>query len=114
MTNDLPDSAQGDNTPINTGIKNPAEMPLPGNRIHSLDVIRGIAVLGALFASIWIFGGFSRNMQTNLLLHPSGGNYRLFATISLLFVGKMRALIAIVFGAGMVIFLTKPNTVNNV
>jgi hypothetical protein len=46
-------------------------------------VLRGIAVLGALLISIWTFGGFSRNMQNNLLVHPSGGNYRLFATVAL-------------------------------
>jgi uncharacterized protein len=45
-----------------------------------------------------------------LLLHPSGGNYQLFATVSLLFEGKMRALIALVFGAAMVINFSKANT----
>ena len=114
MENNLPEPVDGNLTPLNEGEKVAGNLHLQGKRIHSLDVLRGIAVLGALLASIWIFGGFSRNMQTNLLLHPSGGNYRLFATISLLFVGKMRALIAVVFGAGMVLFLSKPNTLNNV
>ncbi|MES2645444.1 MAG: DUF418 domain-containing protein [Bacteroidota bacterium] len=81
-------------------------------RIESLDILRGIALLGALLISIWTFGGFSQNMQTKLLLHPSGGNYRLFAAVSLLFEGKMRAIIALVFGAVMVINFSKANTIN--
>jgi uncharacterized protein len=81
--------------------------PLTASRIPSLDILRGIAVLFGLFMSIWIFGGFSRNAQTGLLVSSKGFDYRLFGTIDLLFEGKMRALIAIVFGAGMILFLSK-------
>ena len=84
-------------------------LPGPSSRIASLDVIRGIAILGALFVSIWIFGGFSNNQQTGLLLRSKGLNYRLFGAVDLLLEGKMRALIAIVFGAGMVLFMSKEN-----
>jgi uncharacterized protein len=84
-----------------------------GQRILSLDVLRGIAVLGGLLVAIWVFGGFSRNMQAKLWVHPSGGNYRLFSTIVLLFEGKMRALIALVFGAGVVLFLAHKNKINS-
>ena len=78
----------------------------PGTRIESPDVLRGLALLGALMVSIWMFGGLTANMQKNLLMHPSGGNYRLYATVQLLFQGKMMALIAIVFGASMIAFFT--------
>lgn len=78
-------------------------------RIQSLDVLRGIAVLFALFISIWFFGGFSQNMQSGLLLSSKGFDYRLFGTVDLLLDGKMRALIALVFGAGMLLFLSKDN-----
>ena len=78
-------------------------------RIQSLDVLRGIAVLFALFISVWFFGGFSQNMQNGLLLSSKGFDYRLFGTVDLLFDGKMRALIALVFGAGMLLFLSKDN-----
>ena len=77
------------------------------NRIQSLDVLRGIAVLGALIVSIWVFGGFSSQQQNQLLLQSKGWNYRLFGAIELLFDGKMRALIALVFGAAMLLFLAK-------
>jgi len=82
-------------------------------RIFSLDVMRGIAVLGALFVSIWMFGGFSSNQQNGLLIRSKGFNYRLLGTIDLFFDGKMRALIAIVFGAGMLLFLSKDNSKGN-
>jgi uncharacterized protein len=78
----------------------------PGRNL-SLDVLRGAALLGGLLISVWLFGGFTANKQYGLLSHPSGGNYRLFAAISLLFEGKMRALIGIVFGAGMALYLGK-------
>jgi uncharacterized protein len=82
--------------------------PVPiSSRIPSLDVLRGIAVLGGLFISIWIFGGFTNNQQIGLLLKSKGFDYRLFGTVDLLLDGKMRALIAIVFGAGMLLFLSK-------
>ena len=77
------------------------------NRIQSLDVLRGIAVLLALFVSIWVFGGFSDQQQKQLLFQSKGVGYRVFGTIELLINGKMRALIALVFGAAMVLFLTK-------
>ena len=78
-------------------------------RIESLDVIRGIAVLAALFVSIWIFGGFSNQQQNQLLLQSKGWNFRVFAVVELLFDGKMRALISLVFGAAMILFLAKEN-----
>ena len=78
-------------------------------RIPSLDVILGVAVLGALFISILIFGGFSSNDQTALLLKSKGLNYRLFGKMDLLLNEKMKTLIAIVFGAGMIIFMSRDN-----
>lgn len=78
-------------------------------RNPSLDVIRGIGILGALFISIWIFGGFSTNEQTGLLLRSKGLNYRLFGTVDILLEGKMRGLVAMIFGAGMILFLSRQN-----
>ena len=77
------------------------------HRIQSLDVFRGVAVLLALLVSVWIFGGFSDQQQKQLLLQSKGWNYRVFGTVELLINGKMRALIALVFGAAMILFLTK-------
>jgi len=76
-------------------------------RIASLDVIRGAGILGALFVSIWVFGGFTTNAQNGLLLKSKGFDYRLFGTMDLLLTGKMKGLVAIAFGAGMILFLSK-------
>jgi uncharacterized protein len=78
-------------------------------RIESLDVLRGIAVLGGLLVSIWVFGGFSNQQQNQALLQHHGWNHRAVVTMELLFNGKMRALIALVFGAAMILFLSKEN-----
>ena len=77
------------------------------NRIASLDVLRGIAVLGGLVVSIWLFGGFTRNQQLQFLLAQKGYNYSMYALVSILFEGKMLSMICLVFGAGMIIYLQK-------
>ncbi len=81
----------------------------PGNlsRIFSLDAIRGFALFGMLLISIWEFGGFTTNEQLFYHTGDHGGNYKLMTAISILFEGKMRALFALVFGAGIILFLQK-------
>jgi uncharacterized protein len=100
--------SNGDREPA-TPVENPVAYSL---RIPSLDVLRGIAVLGGLCISIWLFGGFSTNEQNGLLAKSKGFDYRLFGTADILFNGKMRALIAMVFGAGMLLLLSKENQKN--
>ncbi len=78
-------------------------------RNFSLDVLRGIALLGILLISIWEFGGFSINEQTRLRLLQKGTDYNLYYYISVFFEGKMRALFSLVFGAGILLFMAKPN-----
>lgn len=80
----------------------------PGNdRIFSLHVLRGIALMGILVISIWEFGGFTNATQNFYRTGTHGGNYKLLTAVSILFEGKMRALLAIVFGAGIVLFMQK-------
>lgn len=105
----IPSSSAGEQVP---GI---TTLPFhESSRIESLDVLRGVAVLGALFVSIWIFGGFSSQQQNQLLVISKGWNYRVYGAIELLLDGKMRALIAIVFGAAMVIYLSRPSHAGSV
>ncbi len=73
----------------------------------ALDTLRGIAILGLLVISIREFGGFTNNQQNFFGLGPHGGNYKLAYIISFLFEGKMTALLAMVFGAGMLVFMQK-------
>ena len=84
--------------------------PVPENqsRIFSIDVLRGFALLGILIISIWEFGGFSVNEQTRLRLAEKGVDYNLYSSILILFEGKMRAIFALLFGAGIVLYLSKP------
>ncbi|OSZ81178.1 hypothetical protein CAP36_08070 [Chitinophagaceae bacterium IBVUCB2] len=85
-------------------------------RIFSLDVLRGLALLGILVISIWEFGGFTNNQQIFYRTGTHGGNYNLLTAVSILFEGKMRALFALVFGAGIILFLQKkehPVAINN-
>jgi len=77
------------------------------SRIFSLDTLRGLALLGILFISIREFGGFTDNEQLFYQTGTHGGNYKLMTIVSLLFEGKMRALFALVFGAGIILFLQK-------
>lgn len=97
---------------MNPNLSDP-ENGYPGNirkseNAHALNVLIGIGVLGALFTSIWIFGGFSSNEQTKLLTNPRGYNFRLFSGVSIALEGKMVAMIALAFGAGIVAFLKSP------
>ena len=109
MNQDLSGAASPGESPKTIISPIPSAIP---KRIQSLDTLRGIAVLGALFVSIWFFGGFSTNQQNGLLLQSKGGNYRLWGAVDLLFNGKMRALISLVFGAAMVLFLSRKNASN--
>jgi uncharacterized protein len=77
------------------------------SRIFSMDVLRGIALLGILVISVWEFGGFTVNKQTFFRTGTHGGNYNLLSIISILFEGKMRALFALLFGAGIILFIAK-------
>jgi uncharacterized protein len=97
----------------NTGTGTPTAVPVSLNdsekRIFSIDVLRGLAILGILVISIWEFGGFSLNEQTRLRLLHKGLDYSLFGHILIFFEGKMKALFALVFGTGMMLYLTRPN-----
>lgn len=77
------------------------------SRIFSLDVLRGLALLGMLIISIWEFGGFTNNQKLHFILGPHGGNYKLFTAVSVLFENKMQALFSLAIGAGLILFFKK-------
>ncbi len=77
------------------------------SQLFSLDVLRGFALFGILVISIWEFGGFTNNEQLVYHNGTHGGNYKLMTAVSLLFEGKMLSLLALVFGAGILLFLQK-------
>lgn len=80
-------------------------------RIDSLDIVRGVALLGILLMNIWGFG-----LDSSGYFDPLAGagataasqqvNLQVWATVSVLFEGSMRALFSLLFGAGVLLFLS--------
>lgn len=77
-------------------------------RIASLDILRGVALLGVLLLNILGFG-----MASAGYFHPLVGlgknpelNYAVWGTMNLFFEGSMRGLFSLLFGAGIVLFAT--------
>ncbi|KPL69573.1 hypothetical protein SZ64_16635 [Erythrobacter sp. SG61-1L] len=91
------------------GASGPVAPVAPEHRLVSLDFIRGIAVLGILFANIVAFAqpylaygwplGFGRQ--------PDVVETGLWLAQFLLIDGKMRGLFTLLFGAGMALFATR-------
>jgi uncharacterized protein len=77
-----------------------APMPQPAGRIDSLDLIRGVAILGILPVHISLFGAPSMDAHSNFEGWP---DQLLSALVMLLFEGKMVTLLSILFGAGLVL-----------
>ena len=74
------------------------------DRIKTIDVIRGVALLGILLMNI---PGFGINWDSwyNILHGPHDTrDYNAMATISIFFEGTMRGLFSMLFGAGMILF----------
>lgn len=78
----------------------------PG-RIATLDFMRGVAVLGILFANIVAFSQpMAAYFWPGALTRPMGGADEAVWLFQYLFIdGKMRGLFALLFGAGMVLFV---------
>lgn len=77
-------------------------------RVASLDLIRGVAVLGILAINIAGFAGPSVGALTPSYPVPAQPwDQAAFAVSFVLFEGKMRALFAILFGASMAVFLDR-------
>ena len=76
------------------------------NRIKTLDILRGVALLGILMMNIPTFSMpdyYSEAFRND----PSTGNFWVNAVISVFFEGKMRALFGMIFGAGVLLFTLK-------
>ncbi|MCE7043569.1 DUF418 domain-containing protein [Dyadobacter sp. CY312] len=76
------------------------------NRIETIDVLRGIALLGILLMNI---PGFSMPSRYSEIFRtdPENVNFWVRAVILVVFEGKMRALFSMLFGAGILLFTTK-------
>jgi len=81
------------------------------NRIESLDVFRGFALLGILLLNIIGFGLLSPSYSSPAfdLVGASMANVFTWATVELFAEGAMRCLFSILFGAGVILFTTGDN-----
>ena len=89
--------------PQATSLPDSAALP---QRIPSLDVLWGVALLGILLLNIQLFG-MTRAGVYQVLQGPHGGSYWLQTLIHILFEDKMQALFSMLFGAGIILFLDK-------
>lgn len=77
------------------------------SRIVTLDVLRGIALLGILLMNINGFGLAWGYNDPSVLGGDTGLNLFVWKVSNLLFEGTMRALFSLLFGVGMYIFLDR-------
>ena len=81
-------------------------MAAPGDRIDTLDLIRGVAVCGILAVNIFGFAGpVTATLSPHLPDPATRADMLAFAASFVVFEGKMRALFAILFGASMILFV---------
>jgi uncharacterized protein len=87
----------------------PAVAPAPvsdAERLKLIDALRGVALLGILLMNIPGFAMpdyFSESFKGD----PRNANFWVSAVISVFFEGKMRALFGMIFGAGILLFVSK-------
>ena len=80
----------------------------PADRVASLDLIRGVAVLGILAINIAGFAGPPGAVLNPHLPQPgTGGDEIAFSIKFLFFEGKMRALFSMLFGAGLMLYIDR-------
>jgi uncharacterized protein len=74
------------------------------SRIKTIDMLRGIALLGILLMNI---PGFSMPEYSFEAFKndPNSINFWVYALITIVFEGKMRAMFSIIFGAGVLLFI---------
>lgn len=76
-------------------------------RIRSLDILRGIALLGILILNILGFAFVFESYSDPTLINFEGINKSIWKITNLLFEGTMRGLFSILFGVGFLLFLTR-------
>lgn len=78
-----------------------------GERLKSLDVLRGFALMGILVPNIVVFGWPSAAMKDPSVIGAGSANELSFTITSLVFTSKFRFLFAMLFGAGVIVYARK-------
>lgn len=76
-------------------------------RIQTIDMIRGFALLGILMMNIPYFGAPTTQIPVWFKLPTDSIDFQTFQLVSVVFEGTMRALFSMLFGAGALLFLAK-------
>lgn len=76
-------------------------------RIQSIDIIRGFALLGILMMNIPGFALPDGMDFYQAFVHPGDANYTTAYWVQVLFEGKMRALFSMLFGAAVILFTAR-------
>jgi uncharacterized protein len=74
------------------------------DRIQTVDIVRGVALLGILMMNIPVFGIDGSAYFTMLNGPHNNADFKTLAIVETLFSGTMRGLFSMLFGAGMILF----------
>ncbi|GAB3953438.1 DUF418 domain-containing protein [Spirosoma harenae] len=75
-------------------------------RIQTIDILRGVALLGILLMNIPYFS-MAERFSDAFNHNPGDVNFWLDAFINIVFEGKMRALFSMIFGVGIILFMAR-------
>lgn len=78
------------------------------DRLAALDLIRGVAVLGIVAINVLSFAGSTSALfSPDLPVAGSPADHATWLALFVLFEGKLRALFSLLFGASLVLFITR-------